>query len=67
MRGALRLGVVVLAIGIGGCTLEQRNVVAVGLCERTAGCTVTKNLSDNGPPQVSAMENRKPVSRTTEK
>ena len=63
----MRFGVALLMVGLGGCTTADRNLVAVGLCERTAGCTVTREPRDEGPPQVRAMENRKPVSKTTEK
>jgi hypothetical protein len=56
-----------LILTLGGCTLADRNAVAVGMCQRTAGCTVTTQPSTYGPPQVQAMENRKPVSKTTEK
>lgn len=52
---------------LAGCTTAERNVVAVGLCARTEGCTVTRTPRDDGPPQVRAMEDRKPVSKTTEK
>ncbi len=63
MKPAIALSLLCLA----ACTTAERNVVAVGLCGRTAGCTVTRTPRDDGPPQVRAMEDRKPVSRTTEK
>ncbi|QDZ08381.1 hypothetical protein FPZ24_13630 [Sphingomonas panacisoli] len=63
----MKRAILPLFLCLGGCTTADRNVLAVGLCERTAGCTVTRNEPDYGPPQVRAMENRKPVSKTTEK
>lgn len=63
----MKPALIVLALCLAGCTTVDRNIVAVGLCERTPGCTVTKTPRDDGPPQVRAMEDRKPVSRTTEK
>ena len=63
----MKFAFVMLGLCLGGCTLADRNAIAVGLCERTNGCTVTKNATDYGPPQGSAMENRKPVSKTTKR
>lgn len=62
-----KLAIALSLLFLGGCTTVDRNLMAVGLCERTAGCTVTRTQPDYGPPQVSAMENRKPVSKTTQK
>jgi hypothetical protein len=63
----LKLLLIICVVSLGGCTLADRNVVALTLCQRTAGCTVSSEPTSYGPPQVQAMEGRTKASKTTEK
>lgn len=66
-REALKLLSIICLVSLGGCTLADRNVAALTLCQRTAGCTVSSEPPSYGPPQVQAMEGSRRTSKTTEK
>jgi hypothetical protein len=63
----LKLLSIICLVTLGGCTLADRNVAALTLCQRTAGCTVTSEPPSYGPPQLQVMEGSKRTSKTTEK
>jgi hypothetical protein len=62
----IRAAVMALLAATGGCTYADRNKLAVGVCERTAGCTVTDERERRGPLQVQAMEHPRKA-KTTER
>ena len=66
-RNALKLLLIICLMSLGGCTLADRNVAALTLCQRTAGCTVSSEPPSYGPPQVQVMEGSRRTSKTTEK
>lgn len=56
---------VILLMGLSGCTLADRNALALTMCERSPNCHASGRPEIYGPPQVRALEH--PVQPTATK